>query len=122
MIKFSSKKASIEYALVNEDFSDLTVKQIAEVFDVPRYMIYKIIKKIEKETGEKVKYFVDEKYSRRGEDGERESALKFIERNDISGMTIEELSQKTGCSESTLRSYIYRLKKKGIVKEYKRAK
>lgn len=48
------RKGSIKWALCNEDFSDLTVPQIAEVFDVPEATIYHSIGTIKKETGFRV--------------------------------------------------------------------
>ena len=43
-------------ALYEEDFSDLTAKQIAEVFDVDVSYIYKAALRIKRETGRQVNY------------------------------------------------------------------
>lgn len=50
------KPRTMLWALVNEDFSDLTVKQIAEVFGTSAHHVYVSIKRIEEQTGYKVPY------------------------------------------------------------------
>lgn len=50
------KPRTMRWALVNEDFSDLTVKQIAEVFETSTPVVYAAIKQIEAQTGYKVPY------------------------------------------------------------------
>lgn len=47
---------SMLWALVEEDFSDLAVKQIAEIFDTDEKVIYQAMTRIKKETGISVKY------------------------------------------------------------------
>lgn len=47
---------SMLWALVEEDFSDLTVRQIAEIFDTDERVIYQAMTRIKKETGLRIKY------------------------------------------------------------------
>lgn len=47
---------SMLWALIEEDFSDLTVQQIAEVFDTSDKVVYQAMAHIKKETGTRVKY------------------------------------------------------------------
>lgn len=47
---------SMLWALIEEDFSDLTVQQIAEVFDTSDKVVYQAMARIKKETGTRVKY------------------------------------------------------------------
>lgn len=47
---------SMLWALVEEDFSDLAVKQIAEIFDTDEKVIYQAMTRIKRETGMQVKY------------------------------------------------------------------
>lgn len=53
---------SVLWALYNEDFSDLTVPQIAEVFDTTSAYIFNLIRKIRLDTG----YVVPHQLSQRG--------------------------------------------------------
>lgn len=64
---------SISWALYMEDFSDLTIRQIAEVFDVPVYTIRNAMSYIKKETGKIVEYrHVYDKV----EEGEKENGVE----------------------------------------------
>lgn len=47
---------SMIWGLANEDFSDLTIEQIAEVFDCCESTVRSVISTIKKETGIEVKY------------------------------------------------------------------
>lgn len=48
------KPRSMIWALLEEDWSDLTVRQIAEVFGTTEESIYKSMQRIQKVTGKKV--------------------------------------------------------------------
>lgn len=50
------KSRTMRWALMNEDFSDLTVKQIAEVFNTSTPVVYAAISQIKVQTGYKVPY------------------------------------------------------------------
>lgn len=50
------KPRSMMWALMEEDFSDLTIKQIAEVFDTEPPTVYSSITRIKRETGYEVPY------------------------------------------------------------------
>ena len=50
------KPRSIRWALCNEDFSDLTVEQIGEVFGVDRRYIFRLMRDILDRTGIRVRY------------------------------------------------------------------
>lgn len=50
------KKGTIAWALVNEDFSDLTLAQIAEVFGTNEKYIAAVMKGVYQKTGIRVKY------------------------------------------------------------------
>lgn len=50
------KPRSMLWALVEEDFSDLTVAQIAEVFDADMHTVYTYLSRIKRETGFVVPY------------------------------------------------------------------
>lgn len=54
--KTAYKERSMMWALCNEDFSDLTREQIAEVFDTGIGYVSCAISRIKKETGYIVKY------------------------------------------------------------------
>ncbi len=50
------KKRSISWALMEEDFSDLTLEEIAEIFGTNHYSIAETIRHIYRKTGYKVPY------------------------------------------------------------------
>lgn len=50
------KARSMSWALMEEDFSDLTLEQIAEVFSTNHYSISETIRRIYRMTGYKVPY------------------------------------------------------------------
>lgn len=50
------RKRSIKWALLNEDYSDLTISQIAEVFDVTIGTVANSFRQIYADTGIRVKY------------------------------------------------------------------
>lgn len=50
------KARSISWALMEEDFSDLTLEQIAEIFNTNHYSISEIIRRIYRKTGYEVPY------------------------------------------------------------------
>lgn len=57
---------SMIWALMAEDWSDLTAEQIAEVFNVSRSYVYAQIRQIRRETGYCVPYVRLNKWSDRG--------------------------------------------------------
>lgn len=50
------KPRSMLWALMEEDFSDLTIKQIAEVFDTGAQTVYTALSRIKHDTGYTVPY------------------------------------------------------------------
>ena len=123
MKEFKTKKESIEYALRNEDFSDLTVAQIADVFSTHTSYIYDIMRKIEKETGKKVPYNRQVKYCNesQGRDGMKTIKSLLLEiKDETSNMTIDEIAERINREVISVRTVINKLKKKGIIIEYKK--
>lgn len=56
---------SMLWALIEEDFSDLTVQQIAEVFDTSDKVVYSAMTRIKHETGHTVRFNRQRKQRRR---------------------------------------------------------
>lgn len=52
------KPRSMIWALMEEDWSDLTVRQVAEVFDTTAETVYKSVRRIKQVTGYKVVFKV----------------------------------------------------------------
>lgn len=57
------KKGSMRWALCNEDYSDLTVNQIAELFDCTRNSVTKAMQDIFRLTGKRIRYTKVDKMS-----------------------------------------------------------
>lgn len=53
---YTFRKGSVAWALYHEDFSDLTLNQIAEVFDVNTRAVGEAMRRIYVTTGKRVKY------------------------------------------------------------------
>ena len=107
----------------NEDFSDLTVAQIADVFSTHTSYIYDIMRKIEKETGKKVPYNRQVKYCNesQGRDGMKTIKSLLLEiKDETSNMTIDEIAERINREVISVRTVINKLKKKGIIIEYKK--
>lgn len=56
MAKDLFRHRSMVWALYYEDYSDLTIDEIAEIFDTSDSAVYSAIHKIKEKTGKSVKY------------------------------------------------------------------
>ena len=99
---------SIRWALCNEDYSDLTLDQIAEVFGLKKSYLINIIRKIQEDTGYEVQFL-----------SERSVNIQRLKSEDFSDLTQDQIAKKLGIHPTYCRLLISKLKKQGHEIKYK---
>lgn len=111
MSKKSFQSDSVAYKLLNDDWSDLTAKQIAEVLGVRVDAVYKALRKIQSTTGLYVDYANQRRSGYRKRDDFPKNSLAYsLLQDDWSDLTVDQIAEVFDVKVPSVYNAIYEIR------------